>query len=52
MKKGQSKPGVKFSKVNRVQSEDGGGDDARDTKSGKGGGGLFEEVAAGRHVKN
>ena len=27
MKKGQSKPGVKFSKVNRVQSEDGGEED-------------------------
>ena len=27
LKKGQSKPGVKFSKVNRVQSEDGGGED-------------------------
>jgi hypothetical protein len=27
LKKGQSKPGVKFSKVNRVQSEDGGEED-------------------------
>ena len=27
MKKGSSKPGVKFSKVNRVQSEDGGEED-------------------------
>ena len=27
LKKGQSKPGIKFSKVNRVQSEDGGGED-------------------------
>ena len=27
MKKGQSKPGVKFSKVNRVKSEDGGEED-------------------------
>ncbi len=27
MKKGQSKPGVKISKVNRLQSEDGGGED-------------------------
>jgi hypothetical protein len=27
LKKGQSKPGVKFSKVNRIQSEDGGGED-------------------------
>jgi hypothetical protein len=27
MKKGQSKPGVKFSKVNHLQSEDGGGED-------------------------
>jgi hypothetical protein len=27
MKKGQSKPGVKFSKVNRVQSEDRGKED-------------------------
>ena len=27
MRKGQSKPGVKYSKVNRVQSEDGGEED-------------------------